>query len=206
MTLARMVDWPAAGSLPLPKSLETSAQRTAKPPGWLKRMNEVSNISGGGRAAIALRGVSKFYCLYDKPADRLKQAVWGYRRRYYREFWALRDVSLEVRRGETLAIIGRNGSGKSTLLQIVCGTLAATSGEVETHGALSALLELGAGFNMEFTGRENVFLSASLLGLSRERTRAILPAILEFAAIGDFIDQPVKTYSKIGRASCRERV
>ncbi|OPZ14209.1 MAG: Teichoic acids export ATP-binding protein TagH [candidate division BRC1 bacterium ADurb.BinA364] len=158
-------------------------------------MNEVSNISGGGRAAIALRGVSKFYCLYDKPADRLKQAVWGYRRRYYREFWALRDVSLEVRRGETLAIIGRNGSGKSTLLQIVCGTLAATSGEVETHGALSALLELGAGFNMEFTGRENVFLSASLLGLSRERTRAILPAILEFAAIGDFIDQPVKTYS-----------
>ncbi|MEA5411692.1 ABC transporter ATP-binding protein [Synechococcus sp. BA-120 BA3] len=144
---------------------------------------------------IIVSDLGKCYQIYAKPTDRLKQALWRGRRNYYREFWALRNVNLEVRRGETLAIIGRNGSGKSTLLQMICGTLAPTEGSIRTSGTIAALLELGSGFNPEFTGIENVFLNASLLGLTQEQTSARLDDIQAFADIGDFVHQPVKTYS-----------
>ena len=117
------------------------------------------------------------------------------RKQYYREFWALNNVTFEINKGETVGIIGRNGSGKSTLLQMICGTLNPTSGSIQVKGRVAALLELGAGFNPEFTGRENVFLSASLYGLSNDEINANFDKITEFADIGDFIDQPLKTYS-----------
>lgn len=145
--------------------------------------------------AIRVRGASKCYQIYEHPQDRLKQALFRGRRRYYREFWALRGLDFEVHRGETVGIIGRNGSGKSTLLQLICGTLTPTAGEVQVNGRVAALLELGAGFNPEFSGRENVYMNAALLGLSRAEIDARIAAILAFADIGDFIDQPVKTYS-----------
>jgi lipopolysaccharide transport system ATP-binding protein len=155
--------------------------------------------------AIRVRGVSKCYQIYDKPHDRLRQAVLPRLKRwmgqdasgvrYFREFWALRDVSFDVKRGGTVGIVGKNGSGKSTLLQVICGTLAPTAGEVEVRGRVAALLELGAGFNPEFTGRENVFMNASILGLSRQETESRFDDIAAFADIGDFIEQPVKTYS-----------
>lgn len=153
--------------------------------------------------AICVDSLGKCYQIYDRPQDRLKQSVVPRIRRalgwpassYSREFWALRNVSFEVRRGETIGIIGRNGSGKSTLLQIICGTLTPTTGSVRTSGRVAALLELGAGFNPEFTGRENVYLNGSVLGLSRTELDARFEAITAFADIGEFIDQPVKTYS-----------
>ena len=148
-----------------------------------------------GNIAIKVDNLSKCYHLYDKPSDRLKQMLFGRWRRYYREFWALRDVSFEVKKGETLGIIGRNGSGKSTLLQLICGTLTPTHGTVETHGRIAALLELGSGFNPEFTGRENVYMNGSILGLSKEEIDARFDDIAAFADIGEFIEQPVKTYS-----------
>jgi lipopolysaccharide transport system ATP-binding protein len=117
------------------------------------------------------------------------------RRRFYREFWALKDVSFDVRKGEVVGIIGKNGSGKSTLLQVVCGTLAPTTGNVHLHGRVAALLELGSGFNPEFTGLENIYLNASLLGLTRAEIEERLDEILAFADIGEFVHQPVKTYS-----------
>jgi lipopolysaccharide transport system ATP-binding protein len=144
---------------------------------------------------VRVEGLSKVYQIYGAPTDRLKQALWRGRRTYYKEFWALRDVSFEVHRGETVGIIGRNGSGKSTLLQIICGILQPTSGEVRVSGRLAALLELGAGFNPEFTGRENAFVNGALLGLTRQEVEARFDDIATFADIGDFIDQPVKTYS-----------
>jgi lipopolysaccharide transport system ATP-binding protein len=144
---------------------------------------------------IRVDNLGKCYRIYDSPKDRLKQALWRDRRQYFREFWALRNVSLEVRRGETLGIIGRNGSGKSTLLQMICGTLTPTEGSVQTHGTVAALLELGSGFNPEFTGIENVYLNALLHGLSREQTEERLEDIQAFADIGEFIHQPVRTYS-----------
>lgn len=144
---------------------------------------------------IRVEGVSKVYQIYGAPGDRLKQALWRGRRTFYKEFWALRDISFEVHRGETVAIIGRNGSGKSTLLQIICGILQPTTGGVSVAGRLAALLELGAGFNPEFTGRENVFVNGALLGLSRQEIEARFDDIAAFADIGEFIDQPVKTYS-----------
>jgi ABC-type polysaccharide/polyol phosphate transport system ATPase subunit len=147
------------------------------------------------KMVIRADNLGKCYRIYDNPKDRLKQALWRGRRQYYREFWALRDVSFEVRRGETLGIIGRNGSGKSTLLQMICGTLTPTEGSVQANGRVAALLELGSGFNPEFTGRENVAINARLLGLSEEEVDEKFEQIVEFSEIGQFIDQPVKTYS-----------
>lgn len=146
-------------------------------------------------SAICVQGLSKCYQIYDKPRDRLLQMLCRGRRQYYREFWALSDVSFQISQGETVGIIGRNGSGKSTLLQMICGTLSPTAGEIATKGRVAALLELGSGFNPEFTGRENVFMNAALFGLTTEETRARFADIAAFADIGDFIDQPVKTYS-----------
>ena len=145
--------------------------------------------------AIKVTGLSKCYQLYNKPQDRLRQMLARGRKQYYQEFWALRDVSFDVQKGETVGIIGRNGSGKSTLLQMICGTLNPTSGSVETHGRIAALLELGSGFNPEFTGRENVYLNASVLGLSKAEIDDRYDDVVAFADIGNFIDQPVKTYS-----------
>jgi lipopolysaccharide transport system ATP-binding protein len=153
--------------------------------------------------AIRVEGLSKCYQLYDRPQDRLRQFVLprlsrlaGHApRSYHREFWALRDVSFEIERGETVGIIGRNGSGKSTLLQKICGTLNPTEGNILANGRIAALLELGSGFNPEFTGRENVYMNAQILGLSREETDARFDDIAGFADIGDHLDQAVKTYS-----------
>jgi lipopolysaccharide transport system ATP-binding protein len=153
--------------------------------------------------AIRVQNLSKYYQIYDKPHDRLKQSLYPRWQRltgrpakqYYREFWALKDVSFEIKKGETVSIIGRNGSGKSTLLQLICGTLMPTGGSVKTNGRIAALLELGSGFNPEFTGRENVRMSCALLGLSPGETEARFDDIAAFADIGDFIEQPVKTYS-----------
>lgn len=145
--------------------------------------------------AIFARGLGKRYALFDKPSDRLRQLLWGSGHRTGREFWALRDVELEVARGEVLGLVGRNGAGKSTLLQMVCGTLTPTQGELRVKGRVAALLELGAGFNPEFSGIENVYLNAALMGLSRAQVNERLDAILAFADIGDFVRQPVKTYS-----------
>ena len=148
-----------------------------------------------GTNVIQAHDLGKCYKIYDNPKARLKQALWRRNKQYYRELWALRNVSFEVKRGESLGIIGRNGSGKSTLLQLLCGTLTATEGNLSTQGRIAALLELGSGFNPEFTGLENVYLNASLLGLRKEETDAKLHEILSFADIGDFINQPIKSYS-----------
>lgn len=144
---------------------------------------------------VRIREAGKCYHMYDRPADRLKQALFRWRKTYFREFWAVRGVSLEVRRGEAVGIIGRNGSGKSTLLQMIAGTLAPTEGSVEVAGRVAALLELGSGFNPEFSGRDNVYLNGSILGLPRHEIDERFDAIASFADIGPFIDQPVKTYS-----------
>lgn len=145
--------------------------------------------------AIRTQGLGKCYQIYDHPRDRLLQILLPNSRQRYRSFWAVKDVSLEVRKGESLGIIGRNGSGKSTLLQLICGIVSASSGSVTSHGRIAALLELGSGFNPEFTGRENVYLNATVLGLTREETEARFEEIVAFANIGEFIDQPTKTYS-----------
>ncbi len=145
--------------------------------------------------AISVRNLSKKYQLYETPKHRLKEALHPFRKKYHRDFWALRDISFEVKRGEALGIIGRNGAGKSTLLQIICGTMLPTHGEVEVNGRVTALLELGAGFNPEFTGKENVYINAAIIGLSHIEMDEKYQEIIDFAEIGDFIDQPVKTYS-----------
>lgn len=153
--------------------------------------------------AIRVQDVSKCFHTYEKPADRLKQFVIPRMQRwagdppthYGREFWALRGISFDVARGETVGIVGRNGSGKSTLLQIICGTLSPTAGHVSKSGRIAALLELGSGFNPEFSGRENIYLNGAVLGLSREEIESRFDAIVAFADIGDFIEQPVKAYS-----------
>lgn len=155
------------------------------------------------KPAIRVRDLSKCYEIYERPQDRLKQSIhprlqrWMGRvpKSYYREFWALKDVSFEVNKGEAVGIIGRNGAGKSTLLQLICGTLSPTSGSVEVDGTVAALLELGSGFNPEFTGRENVYLNASMLGLRQEEIDRKFDEIAAFADIGDFLEQPTKTYS-----------
>lgn len=153
--------------------------------------------------AIKVENLSKCYQIYDQPRDRLKQfllprlgRILGVPpKQYYREFWALRDVSFEIKKGETVGIIGRNGSGKSTLLQMICGTLSPTTGGITTQGRIAALLELGSGFNPEFTGRENIYMNASVLGLSKNEIDTRFDEIAAFSDIDDFIEQPVKTYS-----------
>lgn len=145
--------------------------------------------------AIAVDSLSKCYEIYSRPIDRLKQTLFRGRKSFYKEFWAIKDVSFKVKKGETVAIIGRNGSGKSTLLQMICGTLNPTSGSIETRGRVAALLELGAGFNTEFTGRENVLLNADILGIPREEMTKRMKDIIAFSELSDFLDQPVKTYS-----------
>lgn len=155
------------------------------------------------KVMIRLAGVTKCYQIYETPQDRLKQAIYPRLRKllgrpekkYFREFWAVKGASLEVRVGDTLGIIGRNGSGKSTLLQMICGTLTPTGGSIEVNGKVAALLELGAGFNPEFTGRENIYMNATVLGLTEAQINSKLQDIIAFADIGDFIDQPVKIYS-----------
>jgi len=154
-----------------------------------------SDTAGPTAPVIRLVGLGKRYEIYAKPHHRLLQTLLRGKRQYFREFWALRGVDLVVARGETVGVIGRNGSGKSTLLQLVAGTLFATEGSVSVTGRIAALLELGSGFNPEFTGRENVFLNGAILGISRSEMKSSFDAIAEFAGIGDFLDQPVKTYS-----------
>ncbi len=145
--------------------------------------------------ALRVEGVSKRYRIYERPNDRLREMLTRGRWKRHQEFWALKDISFEIEAGTTTGIIGPNGSGKSTLLQIITGTLEPTHGSVWHEGRIAALLELGTGFNSEFTGLENVFMNASLMGFSRSETEALLPEIERFAEIGPFISQPVKTYS-----------
>lgn len=145
--------------------------------------------------AISVNNISKMYKLYDNPMDRLKESLGLSRQKKYKEHYALRDVSFDVHKGETVGIIGTNGSGKSTILKIITGVLNATEGNVTVNGRISALLELGAGFNMEYSGIENVYLNGTMIGFSRDEIDAKLQDILDFADIGDFVYQPVKTYS-----------
>lgn len=160
-------------------------------------------MSSESAVAIRAQGLGKCYHIYDAPALRLRQFILPRLRRlmgfaehsYYRSFWALKGLGFEIRRGETVGIIGRNGSGKSTLLQMICGTLVPSAGEVETFGRIAALLELGSGFNPDYTGRENVYMNCTVLGLSKEQIDQRFDSIVAFADIGNFIDQPVKTYS-----------
>ena len=139
--------------------------------------------------------LSKCYRVFSSPRARLAQSLWRGQRTFYEPFWALKDVSFQLEAGQTMGVVGRNGSGKSTLLQLLCGTLTPTSGTMAIEGRVTALLELGSGFNPEFTGLENIYLNAALLGLSQSETDANLDSILAFADIGDFVHQPVKTYS-----------
>jgi lipopolysaccharide transport system ATP-binding protein len=145
--------------------------------------------------AVAFSRVSKSYSIYGAPGDRLKELATFNQRRFHTDYWALRDVSFEIQRGETFCVVGENGSGKSTLLQICAGILQPTSGDVNVHGRVAALLELGSGFNPEFSGRDNVYLNGAILGLSTKDMDQRFPEIEVFAEIGDFINQPVKTYS-----------
>ncbi|MGA2741968.1 MAG: ABC transporter ATP-binding protein [Bryobacteraceae bacterium] len=144
---------------------------------------------------VLLQNVSKLYKLYRRPADRLRESLPFTKRKFHTDFWALRDIGFQVEKGETLALVGPNGSGKSTLLQIVAGILQPTKGRVVTRGRIAALLELGAGFNPEFSGRENVFLNGEIMGLSRAEIERAMPSIEAFAEIGEFIARPVKEYS-----------
>jgi teichoic acid transport system ATP-binding protein len=145
--------------------------------------------------AISVENLTKIYQIYDKPQDRLKQSLWRGRKRFYKEFWALRDVSINIEKGQTVGIIGKNGSGKSTLLQLIVGTLQPTSGSINVSGKIAALLELGSGFNPEFTGRENAILNGAIMGLAPQEVQERMPLIEQFAEIGEFMDQPVKLYS-----------
>ena len=153
--------------------------------------------------AISVQSLSKCYQIYENPQDRIKQFVLPRiqsfagkeSKQYYSEFWAVEDVSFEIKKGEAVGIVGRNGSGKSTLLQLICGTLSPTIGSVQTNGRLAALLELGSGFNPEFTGRENIYMNAAVLGLSKDEIDARYDNIVAFADIGQYIEQAVKTYS-----------
>lgn len=169
---------------------------------WQREGEDVNEYSANDMA-IRVSNLSKCYQIYNTPRDRLKQfvlprlaRVTGQSpRQYFREFWALKDVSFEVKKGETVGILGRNGSGKSTLLQMICGTLSPTSGSVQTNGRVAALLELGAGFNPEFTGRENVFLNGAIHGIARDVMDSRIEKVAEFSGLDNYLDQPMKTYS-----------
>jgi teichoic acid transport system ATP-binding protein len=145
--------------------------------------------------ALRIKNISKVYRLYNKPMDRLKESLNPFKKVYHKEYYALNDVSFDVKKGECVGILGVNGAGKSTILKIITGVLNPTGGSIEVNGKISALLELGAGFNMEYTGIENIYLNGTLLGFTREEVDARLQDILDFADIGDFVYQPVKTYS-----------
>jgi teichoic acid transport system ATP-binding protein len=145
--------------------------------------------------AITVTDVSKVYKLYDRPIDRLKESLNPFHKEYHKKFYALNNLSFQVKKGETVGIIGTNGSGKSTILKIITGVLSPTTGKVKVDGVISALLELGAGFNSDYTGIENIYMNGTMMGFSRKQMEAKLPDILEFADIGDFVYQPVKTYS-----------
>ncbi len=148
-----------------------------------------------GEYAINVQDVTKIYKLYDKPIDRLKESLNPVHKNYHRDFYALRNISFQVKKGETVGIIGTNGSGKSTILKIITGVLTPTEGTAEVDGVISALLELGAGFNMDYTGIENIYMNGTMMGFSRKEMDEKLQDILDFADIGDFVYQPVKTYS-----------
>ena len=145
--------------------------------------------------AVEIESVGKCYKIYKKPKDKLKEIVLPWKNRYYEEFWALKDINVEIKKGEQLSIIGRNGSGKSTLLQLICGTIEASEGIIQKQGKIAALLELGSGFNPEFTGIENIYLNAAIFGISKKQIEQKLDSILGFADIGEFVHQKVKTYS-----------
>lgn len=145
--------------------------------------------------AVELSGISKHYSIYDRPVDRLKEIIWRNKRCFHKEFWALKDINLAFEFGTTTALLGANGSGKSTMLQIIANVLQPTTGSVTINGRLTAILELGAGFQPQYTGRENVLLNGMILGIPKEEMLSKMESIAEFAEIGDFFDQPVKTYS-----------
>ncbi len=147
-----------------------------------------------GRIVVDVKDLSKRFGMYSSPAERLFEILSPFRRDSHK-FWALKDVSFQLREGEALGVIGRNGSGKSTLLQVLCGVLRETSGQVSVNGRVSALLELGAGFHAEFKGRDNVYMNGAIMGLSHKEMDARFQAIADFAEIGDFMEQPIKTYS-----------
>jgi len=155
----------------------------------------MSNNSIQNNNAIVVKNLNKVYHLYDNPKDRLKEALNPFKKSYHHDFYALKDVSFEIKKGETVGIIGKNGAGKSTLLKIITGVLTPTSGEVHVDGKIASLLELGAGFNPEMTGMENIYLNGTIMGFSKEEMDEKVDAILAFADIGEFIDQPVKMYS-----------
>ncbi len=157
--------------------------------------DERNTMSSNNEYAIQVQDVSKIYKLYDKPIDRLKESLSLTHKNYHKDFFALSDISFNVKKGETVGIIGTNGSGKSTILKIITGVLTPTSGQVRVSGVISALLELGAGFNMDYTGIENIYMNGTMMGFSKKQMDEKLPDILEFADIGDFVYQPVKTYS-----------
>lgn len=148
-----------------------------------------------GDTIIHVEHVSKVYALYDRPLDRMKEALSIRKKSFHKDHIVLNDFNLDIRRGESVGIVGRNGAGKSTLLKMITGVVTPTAGTVETKGKIAALLELGAGFNMEYTGRENIFLNGRMMGYTRAEMNQRVDSIIEFADIGDFIDQPVKTYS-----------
>jgi len=168
---------------PLPRSLAIAPAPPAAP---------ALHLSG---PALRVENVSKMYRLFSSRGDRLKEALSPFGKRYHKPFWALRDISVEVPRGQTVGILGMNGSGKSTLLQIIAGVLTPTTGRVVMEGRLAALLELGAGFNLDLSGRENVIMNSTIMGLTRKQIQSRIAEIEAFADIGDFFDQPVKTYS-----------
>ena len=145
--------------------------------------------------AISIQNLTKIYHLYTKPQDRLKEALNPFKKSYHHDFYAMNDVSFEIKKGETVGIVGKNGAGKSTLLKMITGVLTPTSGSIEVNGKIASLLELGAGFNPEMTGYENIYLNGTLMGFSKEEIDTKVDAILEFADIGEFIQQPVKIYS-----------
>lgn len=160
----------------------------------LSEVSRTNGVSPDTKPVISVEGLGKCYRMYEKPSHRLWQGLTG-RGGFHKDFWALRGVDVQIMRGETFGVIGKNGSGKSTFLQMVAGTLTPTEGSLKVDGRVAALLELGSGFNPEFTGRENVYLNATILGLARSEIDARMQSILEFADIGEFIDQPVRSYS-----------